>query len=432
MLSPATIHISDTDTDGNAGRTAPVPTPVHVLVADDHPLFRQGIVRALTLSDRFHVVAEAGDGATALALIRRHEPDVAILDVRMPGMDGIDVIAALARYGPPVPVVLLSAFDDEPLVVAGLEAGAAAYITKSTDRDTILRQLADAAGARETRSPSAIHGAADLGRARTPGWTPRLTSREHRLLQLAHAGRDKPELARLCGIDEPTLRRQLSSALAKLGADDLSEALSIASPRASSAEPVLTSVAAARVIAAMALLPVEPVDPRRVEVGGDGYADGGEEAVAADRVVDAVLVQPVAHRVLELGERQLDAGGLELVVEVAERLAGGRVDVGDRFPATTIQFTSPERERAHALAEVVGVGEEERRVEPVEHEPGDAARFGIALDVVGALVIATDGHAAAARRMRSSGAVPLTVATSSEDLGQLPRSPRAPGHASRR
>ena len=228
MLSPATIHISDSATHGNPGRTAPVPTPVRVLVADDHPLFRQGIVRALTLSDGFEVVAEAGDGATALALIRRHEPDVAILDVRMPGMDGIDVIAALARYGPLVPVVLLSAFDDEPLVTAGLEAGAAAYITKSTDRDTILRQLADAAGAREARSPSAIHGAADLGRARTPGWTPRLTSREHRLLQLAHAGWDKPELARLCGIDEPTLRRQLSSALAKLGADDLTEALSIA------------------------------------------------------------------------------------------------------------------------------------------------------------------------------------------------------------
>ena len=204
------------------------PRPCECVVADDHPLFRQGIVRALTLSDGFQVVAEAGDGATALALIRRHEPDVAILDVRMPGMDGIDVIAALARYGPPVPVVLLSAFDDEPLVTAGLEAGAAAYITKSTDRDTILRQLADAAGAREARSPSAIHGAADLGRARTPGWTPRLTSREHRLLQLAHAGWDKPELARLCGIDEPTLRRQLSSALAKLGADDLTEALSIA------------------------------------------------------------------------------------------------------------------------------------------------------------------------------------------------------------
>ena len=222
MLSPATA------TATNTGQTPTVPAPLRVLVADDHPLFRQGIVRELTLSDEFQVVAEAGDGATALALIRRHEPDVAILDVRMPGMDGIDVVAALARYGPPVPVLLLSAFDDEPLVLAGLEAGAAAYVTKSTDRDTILRQLADVAGARETRSPSAIHGAPDLSRARTPGWTPRLTSREHRLLQLAHAGCDKPDMARRCEIDEPTVRRQLSSALAKLGADDLTEALTIA------------------------------------------------------------------------------------------------------------------------------------------------------------------------------------------------------------
>jgi two-component system nitrate/nitrite response regulator NarL len=226
MLSPAHARIADSDIDDL--QAASIPTPVRVLVADDHPLFRQGIVRALTLSNEFEVVAEAGDGATALALIRRYEPDVAILDVRMPGMDGIDVIAALARYGPAVPVVLLSAFDDEPLVVAGLEAGAASYITKSTDRDTILRQLSEAATARATRSPTAIHGAADLSRKRVSGWSPRLTSREHRLLQLAHEGWDKPELARLCGFDEPTLRRLLSSALAKLGADDLTDALSIA------------------------------------------------------------------------------------------------------------------------------------------------------------------------------------------------------------
>ena len=211
-----------------ATNTPSIPAPLRVLVADDHPLFRQGIVRELTLSGEFQVVAEAGDGVTALALIRQHEPDVAILDVRMPGMDGIDVVAALARYGPPVPILLLSAFDDEPLVLAGLEAGAAAYVTKSTDRDTILRQLAEVAGAHEARSPSAIHGGPDLSRARTPGWTPRLTSREHRLLQLAQAGRDKPEMALLAGIDEPTVRRLLSSALAKLGADNLAGALSIA------------------------------------------------------------------------------------------------------------------------------------------------------------------------------------------------------------
>jgi two-component system nitrate/nitrite response regulator NarL len=202
------------------------PARIRVVVADDHPLFRQGIVRALRIAGGFDIMAEAADGATALALIRRHLPDVAVLDVRMPGMDGIDVIAALARSGADVPVVLLSAFDDEPLVAAGLEAGAAGYLTKNADRDAICFEIARAA--RERHSPSAIHGLPDLHRPRLHGWTPRLTSREHRLLQLAHAGWDKPELALLCGVDEPTLRRQLASALAKLGADDLTQGLEIA------------------------------------------------------------------------------------------------------------------------------------------------------------------------------------------------------------
>ena len=202
------------------------PTRIRVVVADDHPLFRQGIVRALRIAGGFEVVAEAADGATALAHIRRHEPDVAVIDVRMPGIDGIDVIDALARSGSHVPVVLLSAFDDAALKSAGLDAGAAAYLTKGADRDAICSEIARAAA--EHRSPSAIHGLPDLHGPRLRGWSPRLTSREHRLLQLANAGWDKPELALLCGIDEPTLRRRLASALAKLGADDLTEGLEIA------------------------------------------------------------------------------------------------------------------------------------------------------------------------------------------------------------
>ena len=200
-------------------------TRLRVVVADDHPLFRQGIVRALRLSERFKVVAQTGDGTSALALIRSHVPDIAVLDVRMPGMDGIDVIAALARHGPPVPVVLLSAFDDDALIAAGLEAGAAAFLAKSADRDAICRQVAEAA---EAGSPRSIHGCPDLGRGRLSGWAPRLTAREHRLLQLAQAGWDKPELAARLGIDERDLRRLLAATLAKLGADDLAEALTLA------------------------------------------------------------------------------------------------------------------------------------------------------------------------------------------------------------
>ena len=222
------IMLATTDT-ATAVPDAPLleePPRVRVLVADDHPLFRQGIVRALRVAGGFEIVAEAADGATALALIHRHEPDVAVVDVRMPGMDGIDVISALARSGSDVPLVLVSAFDDESLVAAGLEAGAAAYITKSADRDAICIEIARAS--RERRSPKAIHGLPDLRGPRLHGWTPRLTSREHRLLQLAHAGWDKPELALLCGVDEQTLRRQLAAALAKLGADDLTQGLEIA------------------------------------------------------------------------------------------------------------------------------------------------------------------------------------------------------------
>ncbi len=203
-------------------------TVLRVLVADDHPLYRQGIVRALEGTGAFEVTHQASDGASALELIRRHEPDVAVLDVRMPVMDGIDVVAALARYGPAVPVVLLSAFNEEPLVAAGLEAGAAAYISKTADRDAICLDVAAVARAHAARSPGAIHGSADLGRGRIRGWTPRLTSKEHGLLQLAHAGWDKPELAFLTGVDEPTLRRRLDSIMAKLGADDLAEAVRIA------------------------------------------------------------------------------------------------------------------------------------------------------------------------------------------------------------
>jgi len=118
--------------------------PLRVVVVDDHLLYRQGIVRALETAGAI-VVGEAGDGRSALELIRGHQPDVALVDVSMPGLDGIDVVAELARRGPDVPVVLLSAHSDEALVRAGLEAGAAAYVTKAASREEILAAIARAA-----------------------------------------------------------------------------------------------------------------------------------------------------------------------------------------------------------------------------------------------------------------------------------------------
>ena len=122
----------------------PIQSPLRVIVADDHPLYRQGIVRALEAAGEV-VVAEAGDGRSALELICTHRPDVALVDVSMPGLDGIDVVEELAMHGPDVPVVLLSAFSDEPLVSSALQAGAAAYVTKAADRDDILAAVTGAA-----------------------------------------------------------------------------------------------------------------------------------------------------------------------------------------------------------------------------------------------------------------------------------------------
>jgi two-component system nitrate/nitrite response regulator NarL len=212
--------------DAAHGPPSPARAPLHVIVVDDHPIYRQGIVRALRIAGEL-VDAEEGNGTTALTRIRQLEPDVALVDVRMPGLDGIDIIAALARHGPDVPVVLLSAFGDEPLIRAGLEAGAAAYLTKDADREFILRAVRAAAGAE--RSPRALSGAGrDLVASPRHTWVPRLTGLEYRLLTLSYDGLDKVAMAEQLGLDEGQVRRVLESAIGKLGADTLADALEIA------------------------------------------------------------------------------------------------------------------------------------------------------------------------------------------------------------
>jgi two-component system nitrate/nitrite response regulator NarL len=201
------------------------PRALRVVVMDDHPLYREGIVRALEDAG-CEVVGDAGDGERGLAMLREHRPDVALVDVSMPLLDGIDVVAAIARNGPDVPIVLLSAFNDEPLVLAGLQAGAAAYVTKDANRAEILRCAVAAAD--PSLAPRALARGPDVHRAQRDNWVPLLTWQEHRLLQLARMETDKSRMAVMLGIDEPAVRRSLSRAIAKLGADTLPEAVEIA------------------------------------------------------------------------------------------------------------------------------------------------------------------------------------------------------------
>ena len=147
-----------------------IPRAIRAVVVDDHPLYREGIVRALDAAGIL-VVAEGGDGQAALDLIREHRPDVALLDVSMPLMDGIEVVAAVARGRLPVPVVLLSAFGDQSLVLSGLQAGAATYIGKTAEREQIVQAVIDAAD--PSKAPCRLVFAGDLMPGQRNLWMPR-------------------------------------------------------------------------------------------------------------------------------------------------------------------------------------------------------------------------------------------------------------------
>ena len=211
---------------GRTALTSPAPAATgdcRVIVADDHPLYREGIVRALLAHGGFDVVAETADGAEALRLIRELQPDLALLDVRMPGLDGVDVVLALALHGPDVPVVMLSAFTESQLVESALEAGAAGYLDKGEDRDLLCERLAAIASRRVDLAPRRLSPHELIGR--NGQWVPRLTGGEHQLLQLAGAGLDKLQIADALGVAESLVRARATSVIGKFDCDSLGDAV---------------------------------------------------------------------------------------------------------------------------------------------------------------------------------------------------------------
>lgn len=122
---------------------------ITVVVADDHSVFRQGVVRALNGSEYLQVVGDVGDGRAALGAIRDLRPTVALLDYRMPGLDGLEVLGAVTGERLPTRVLLLSAFDDSSLADRALAEGAYGYLTKDCDRSEIVRAVIDCAAGAE-------------------------------------------------------------------------------------------------------------------------------------------------------------------------------------------------------------------------------------------------------------------------------------------
>lgn len=205
---------------------------IRVVVADDQTLVRQGIESLLALSDEVEVVGLAEDGDQALDLVGQVDPDVLLLDLRMPGRDGIATLEALRERDSPVPVLVLTTFDDDELVLRALRAGARGYLLK----DVTLEDLVSAIRTLSTGATLVQPALTDrivrgLGAAPTPDDfahlpTPEpLTPRETEVLRLLASGFSNREIAEALYLAEGTVKNHISTVLSKLGVRDRTRAV---------------------------------------------------------------------------------------------------------------------------------------------------------------------------------------------------------------
>lgn len=200
-------------------------SPIRVLIADDHLLFRDGLAVLLQRQPGISVVAVAAEGSEALETCRTVLPDVALVDLRMPGTDGIALITALRESCPQVRAIVLSAFDADDDVVQAIRAGARGYLLKTTYPAELAEAIAAVHGG-DTWLPPAVAAklASDVGRRR-------LTNRQEEVLQLIGSGLTNEEIGKRLAIVEGTVKAHVKSILEKLGARDRTQALCIALKR---------------------------------------------------------------------------------------------------------------------------------------------------------------------------------------------------------
>ncbi|MFH5228825.1 response regulator [Antrihabitans spumae] len=204
---------------------------VRVVVGDDHPLFRDGVVRALVSSGQVDVVAEADDGIAAFALIKEHAPQVALLDYRMPGLDGAQVAAAVRRDELATRVLLLSAHDESAIVYHALQEGAAGFLPKESTRAEIVNAVLDCANGRSVLSPAIAAGLVGEIQRRTEPAGPSLSKREREVLGMIARGHSIPAIAGELFLAPSTVKTHVQRLYEKLGVGDRASAVAEAMRR---------------------------------------------------------------------------------------------------------------------------------------------------------------------------------------------------------
>lgn len=202
-----------------------------VYVADDHPLYREGVVAAIKERPDLELIGEAGNGKLALEEIARLRPDVAVLDVKMPGMDGVKVLHALRRDGVPARVLFLSAYLDSAIVYRAVAAGAAAYLSKDSGRQAICDAVVAVARGEAVLAPEIHAGIAQEIRLREHDDRPILTPRENEILRLTADGCTAPEIGRRLYLSTTTVKTHLQHVYEKLGVSDRAAAVAEAMRR---------------------------------------------------------------------------------------------------------------------------------------------------------------------------------------------------------
>ncbi|HSI11417.1 MAG TPA: response regulator transcription factor [Chthoniobacter sp.] len=193
---------------------------IRILVVDDHHVVRSGLAASLGLEDDITVVAEAGNADEAIAKYRKHQPDMVLMDLRLPGASGIAATADLRREWPDARVLMFTTFDGEEDIYRAMQAGARGYLLKSAAREELLSAIRAVAAGERHLSPALAQRLA--GRVAAPD----VSEREREVLQHIARGKANKEIAAALGISEETVKRHASNLFVKMGVADRAQATS--------------------------------------------------------------------------------------------------------------------------------------------------------------------------------------------------------------
>lgn len=200
---------------------------IRLVIADDHPIVRAGLVGLLDDEPGFEVVGEAADGQAAVAVVERCRPDVVLMDLRMPVLDGVGATTRLVQSGTDARILILTTYESDDQILAAIEAGASGYLLKAAPQEEIVAGIRSVAEGQTALSPQVAVRLVE--RMRQP--TPMLSDRELEVLRLVAAGRSNKQIAADLGIGESTVKTHLLRMFDKLGVSDRTRAVTLAMER---------------------------------------------------------------------------------------------------------------------------------------------------------------------------------------------------------